>query len=66
MDSDSDLCERVLDQRASVTLTADTAMGMIVTVEEAHCLLGAWSRQLASVVLRGCLQRPSAFSCLSC
>ncbi|KAF8126491.1 Rad1/Rec1/Rad17 [Boletus edulis] len=25
--------------RASVTLTADTAMGMIVTVEESHCLL---------------------------
>lgn len=47
-----------LDQRASITLTADAAMGMIVTVEEAHCLLGACFRQPTSVLLHGRIRHP--------
>ena len=46
-----------LDQRASVTLTADTGMGMIVAVEEAHCVLGTCTKQPASVLLHGRLLR---------
>jgi hypothetical protein len=60
MNSDSNL-RRQSDQRASVTLTADTAMGMVITVEEAHCLLGTSTGQPASVLLYGRLRRPYSF-----
>lgn len=50
LSSDSNIRHGRLDQRASVTLTADTALGMIVAVEEAHCLLGTSAGQPASVM----------------
>ena len=40
-------------------------MGMVVTVEEAHCLLGTSTGQPASVLLHGRLRRPYSFSYLS-